>query len=185
MRGVIYIMMKRHELDNKDKEKFGYEGFVSEKRYNLYTKQYNGYVVELGQSRTWHDNGAKYTLISILLCHYDEYNFLDECYGIAIADTIAEAWQIIRELELDSTSSAIQTTENQWLTMLQKALDHNCRDYFDKETNCYYFFEVDSEEYVVEIWASYCLPNGALTTMSYVGNIWADEMPMAMRKILW
>lgn len=97
-------MMQRYEWKNEDKEEFGY---VTEKRYNLYTKQYNGYVVELGQNRTWYDNGVKYTLISILLCHYDN-NLLDECYGIALANTIAEAWRIIRELELDSTSSAIQ-----------------------------------------------------------------------------
>ena len=171
-------MMQRYEWKNK--EEFGYEGFVSEKRYNLCTKQYNGYIVELGQSRTWHDNGVKDTLISILLCHYDEHNLLDECYGIALAQTIAEAWRIIRELELDSTSSAIQTARNPWCETLTRALEQG--QLWIEQNNQVITFEPDFDEYVIEIWSQYRLQNGALTTMSYCANIWEEELPVNIRK---
>lgn len=152
----------------------------------VYSAMYNGYTVEVEHRRNVHDNGKVSGYYAVYLLKYDDNNWLEELYCLTAAlFTAKELWQYMAELELDSTSSAIQTTENQWLTMLQEALSHNCRDYFDKETNCYYFFEVDNEEYVVEVWASYRLPNGALTTMSYVSNIWADEMPIVMRGILW
>lgn len=176
----------RVNWEDMEKERlYGGKGFwcYDEK---VYSTMYNGYVVEVEHHRHIHDSGEVSGYYAVFLLRYDANHWLEETYCLnAALFTTKELWQYIAGLGLGSTSSAIQTTENQWLTMLQKALDHNCRDYFDKETNCYYFFEVDSEEYVVEIWASYCLPNGALTTMSYVGNIWADEMPIAMRRTLW
>lgn len=177
-------MLRCNWNDMELEARYGGKGFWHDRQL-IFSKPYSDYMVEVYVVRDFHDSGITSKHWTIHLSRYDEYGRVMETYCLDVIQTITKMWQFVAGLELDSTVSAIQTTENQWLTMLQEALSHNCRDYFDKETNCYYFFEVDSEEYVVEVWASYRLPNGALTTMSYVSNIWADEMPIVMRGILW
>lgn len=179
-------MLQRYEWNNK--EDFGYEGYINEDRYNLYTKQYNGYIVELGQSRTWYDDGTKSTLISILLCRYGEHNLLEECYCIAIADTIAEAWRLIRELELDSTQSAIQYLES--LELFQELVRYEIGGFAElegidtKTGDLWLFIPIDNHH--VEAWQKLYFGEGRYeSSWQYVEKIeWYQMTPLERKKAL-
>ena len=174
-------MMRRYEWDNKELEKvYGYAGFWSEDRFNIFTKEYGEYIVEFGTTRYWHDDGTKNQLVSILLCKY-ENGLITECYSVGgYITSIAEGWRVIKALQLDSTQSAIQCARNPWLPTLTKAVEQG--KLWIEQNNQVFTFEPDYDELVIEIWSQYRLGNGALTTMSYCANIWEDELPVNIRK---
>ncbi len=173
-------MLRCNWNDMELEARYGGKGFWHD-RQAVFSKQYNGYMVEVYITRDFHDNGHTSKYWSVHLSRYDELGWIVETYCLDIIYGLTEMWKYLAELELDSTLSAIQTARNPWCELLaMAAIEHG---QLTVENNSQvYTFEPDYDEFVIEVWSQYRLENGALTTMSYCGNIWEDELPVNMRK---
>lgn len=172
-------MLRCNWNDMELEVRYGGKGFWHD-RQMVFSKPYSGYVVEVYVVRDFHDNGVTSKHWTIHLSSYDEQGWVMETYCLDVIQTITKMWQFVAGLELDSTSSAIQTAKNPWCETLGKALEQG--QLWIEQNNQVFTFEPDFDEFVIEIWSQYRLQNGALTTMSYCANIWEEELPVNIRK---
>lgn len=172
-------MLRCNWNDMELEARYGGKGFWHDRQL-IFSKPYGDYMVEVYVVRDFHDSGITSKHWTIHLSRYNEYRWVEETYCLDVIQTITKMWQFIAGLELDSTSSAIQTARNPWCETLGKALEQG--QLWIEQNNQVITFEPDFEEFVIEIWSQYRLNNGALTAMSYCANIWEEELPVNIRK---
>lgn len=169
----------------------GENGNFAMKSEVIRTWQYHGYEVELKKYSHYYEKGGKHEDYAIFMNLYEDWGFtkwLENTYCLGICFDMIKAWEIIKELELEVTSSDFQYLES--LSTFQDLVKYEVGGFAElegidtKTGDLWLFLPIDNHH--IEAWKKLYIGEGRYEgSFQYIETInWWNMTPLERKKAL-